>query len=134
MRGADIGSGHHLLIEKFRMKLAAKRRVGGSCRKTFNRAKLKDMGVREEATVTLGNKLEVLACVDEDDQDVNTRWQHRKRTMVNTCKEVLGYRETTRKDWISEDVCKEIEARREVKQTMNRETCIKSKRVLQRVY
>lgn len=92
------------------------------------------MGVREEVTVTLRNKFEVLANVDEDDQDVNIRWQHCKRTFVDTCKEVLGYRETTRKEWISEDTWKGIEARREVKQQLNRETCGEKKRVLQRVY
>lgn len=71
------------------------------------------MGVREEVTVTLRNKFQVLADVDEDDQDVNIRWQHCKRTFVDTCKEVLGYRETTGKEWMTEDTWKGIEARRE---------------------
>lgn len=38
MRGADIESDPHLVIGKFRMRLAAKRIVGGSCRKRFNTA------------------------------------------------------------------------------------------------
>lgn len=42
------------------MKLAAKRLVGGTCRKRFNTAKLEDMGLREEVTVTLKNKLKFL--------------------------------------------------------------------------
>ncbi|KAL9979384.1 hypothetical protein ACROYT_G017038 [Oculina patagonica] len=134
MRGADIDSDHHLVIGTFRMKLAAKRKVGVSGRKRFNTAKLRDMGVREEVTVTLRNKFEVLADIDEDDQDVDRMWQHCKNIFADTCKEVLGYRETTRKEWISENTWKGIEARREAKQKLNRETCMEKKRELQRVH
>ena len=78
MRGVVIDSDHHLVIGTFRMKLAAKRIVGGSGRKRFNTAKLMDMGVHKEVTVTLRNKFEVLADVDEDGQDVDRMWQHCK--------------------------------------------------------
>jgi len=75
MRGATTDSDLHLEIGTFRMKLAAKRIVGESSRKSFNTIKLRDMGVREEVTVTLRSKFKVLADVDEDDQNVNGMWQ-----------------------------------------------------------
>ncbi len=151
MRGSDIDSDHHLVTGTFKMKLAAKRKVGVSGRKRFNTAKLRDMGVRKEVTVTLRNKFEVLTNVDEDDQDfdrmfevltnvdeddqdVDRMWQHCKSIFADTCKEVLGYRETTRKEWISEDTWKGIEVRRVAKQKLNRETCMEKKGELQRVY
>ena len=84
--------------------------------------------------MTLRNKLEVLVDVDEDDQDVGIMWQHCKSIFVDTCKEVLEYRETTRKERISEDRWKETEARREANQKLNRETCMEKERELQRVY
>lgn len=75
MRGAATDSDLHLEIGTFRIKLPAKRIVGESSRKSFNTIKLRDMGVREEVTVTLRNKFKVLADVDEDDQNVNRMWQ-----------------------------------------------------------
>ena len=88
------------MIGKERTKPTVKRIVGGRCRKRFNTAKSKDMGMREEVIVTLTNNCNVLADVDDDDQDVNIRWQSCKRTFVDTCKEVLQYRETARKECV----------------------------------
>ena len=63
MRG---DSDHHLVIGIFKMKLAAKTIQGGSVRKRFNTARL-----RERLTVTIRNKCEVVADVDEVGQDVD---------------------------------------------------------------
>ena len=84
--------------------------------------------------MTLRNKFEVLVDVDEDNQDVGIMWQHCKNIFVDNCKEVLEYRETTRKERLSEDTWKGIEARREEKQKLNRKTCMENERELQRVY
>jgi len=109
------------------MKLAAKKIVGSSGQRRFNTARLSDMEVRERVTVTLKNKFAALAEVDED-EDVDIMWQHRKRIFADACREVLEYRKTTRREWISDDPWKGIEATRKLKQKLNRETCMVKKR------
>lgn len=133
-RGADIDSDHHLVIGEFRMKLAAKRFVGGGDRKRFNTLRMKDREVRDEVTVALRNRFAALVEEEVDGEDVDIMWHHCKKILTDTCKEVLGYREAKTREWISEDTWRGIEARREVKQNLCRETNMVKKRELQGVY
>ena len=77
--------------------------------------------------MTLRNEFKVLTDVNEDDEGVDRMWQHCKSIFAVTCKEVLGYRQKTRKEWIGEDTWKGIKTRREAKQTLNRETCMEKR-------
>ena len=87
---------HHLVIGAFSMKLSGKRIVGGG-----GRRRIKHSYTREQI------------CSSCRGCDVDTMWQQRKGVFADTCREVLGYRETTIKKWLSDDI---LEARREVKQ------------------
>lgn len=73
-------------------------------------------GMREEVTVTFRNRFAALAEGEVDGEDMIIMWQHCKNILTDTCKEVLGYSETKRKEWNNEDTWKGIEARRKVKQ------------------
>jgi len=59
LRGADVGSDHHLLMAKVRLKIA-KVRKGESGRVCFEVSKLKDLEVRNAFKLVLHNRFEDL--------------------------------------------------------------------------
>ena len=60
-RGADIDSDHHLLVGKFRIKLAVKKKFGDRAQRRFDTRKLQDPQVRREVGVALRNRFQVLS-------------------------------------------------------------------------
>lgn len=51
--------------------------------------------------------------------------------LINTSESVLGYKDPKRKDWITDTTWREIQARREIRSKLNRETENKKKRLQQ---
>ena len=98
-RGADIDSYHHLLIGEFRLKLAAKARVDSRAQRRFDSRKLRDPQVKKDAGLTLKNRFSALA----ETEDVEEEWRNCKKSFIDTCEHVLGYRKKERKDWIADD-------------------------------
>ena len=54
-RGADINSGHHLLVGEFRMKLAAKK-TDNKVQRRFEIRKLQNTKIRQDLGITLRNR------------------------------------------------------------------------------
>lgn len=66
MRGADIGSDHHLLIAKVRIKIA-KVKKGRICRVHFEVTKLSDLETRDVFKLGLHNRFECLQQLEEEE-------------------------------------------------------------------
>ena len=67
MRGADVGSDHHLLMAKVRLRIA-KVRKGDSGRVRFDVSKLKDLEVRNAFKLALHNRFEGLQQLMEEEE------------------------------------------------------------------
>ena len=76
MRGADVGSDHHLVLAKLRLKL---RRTGkkGSDR-LYDSQRLRCETVRRQFTLELRNKFDVLDTLPVD--DINASYDKLKET------------------------------------------------------
>ena len=75
MRGADVGSDHHLLMAKVRLRIA-KVRKGDSGRVRFEVSKLKDLEVRNAFKLALHNRFEGLQqLMEEEELSVDDEWR-----------------------------------------------------------
>ena len=129
-RGADINSGHHLLVGEFKMKLAAKKKTDNKVQRRFKIRKLQNTETRQELGITLRNSFQAL----EEGQNIDEKWTRCKNAITDTCEQVLGCWEARRKDWIADDTWEAIEARRETKMKLNKEAYDTRKEKLQQEY
>ena len=117
--GADIGSDHHLLMAKVRLRIA-KVRQGESGRVHFEVSKLKDLEARNAFKLALHNGFEGLQqLMEEEELSVDDEWRQIEQGYVETCEQVLGRAKANRKEWISKETWEIIEQWREAKNTMN---------------
>ena len=70
-RGADINSDHHLLVGKFRMKLATKKKADNKEQRRFEIRKLQNTQIRQELGITLQNRFQAL----EEGKNIDARMQ-----------------------------------------------------------
>ena len=109
LRGADIGSDHHLLMAKVRLKIA-KVRKGETGRVRFEVSKLKDLELRSTFKLALHNRFEGLQqLMEEEELSVDDEWRLIEQGYVETCKQVLGRAKPKRKEWISKETWDVIE-------------------------
>ena len=97
MRGADVGSDHHLLV--FRMKLKLKRTSPQSVnqRKVFNTTLLRDKTQQNDFRITLNNRFQALEKLIED-ETVEEQCKVIKETVTSSCPQILGTKKYTHKD------------------------------------
>ena len=102
-RGADVGSDHHLVVAKLKLKLAPVRKAK-SHRRRYDAGKLKMDDLRHEFQLKFQNRFELLApSLREEDGDVNEDPKGIKEMYTNTCEEVLGKVERNRKEWLTDN-------------------------------
>jgi len=119
-RGADIGSDHHLVVAKLKMRLAArKKKPCGRIR--FNVGQLKFKEKREEFQLALHNRFQELLTEKEEivEETTEQAWACMKETLVGTSEEVLGRLPSNRKQWISDDTWQKVETRKKLRQQVN---------------
>ena len=103
LRGADVGSDHHLLMAKVRLRIA-KVRTGESGRVRFEVSKLKDLEARNAFKLALHNRFEGLQqLMEEEELSVDDEWRQIEQGYVETCEQVLGRAKANRKEWISKE-------------------------------
>ena len=134
MRGADIGSDHHLLIGKVKIKL---KRYGNVFCKEGKRMRfqvnlLQDPQKRQEFHLELKNRFELLGTLE--DVDVDGQWEKVKEVMKSTCSSVLGEQRKPRSGWITLESLERIGKRREAKQVVNKARTRKEKLEAQRKF
>ena len=89
VRGADVGSDHHLLLAKFKLRLKSWRNSTVNRRKKFQvNVLLSDL--KELFKLKLGNRFQPLVELIENDTDVESHWNNVKEVFVTTCQDVLG--------------------------------------------
>jgi hypothetical protein len=117
-RGADIGSDHHLMVVKIKMKLAAAFKPLLTRSRKCNTNTLKDKDSIQEFVQHLTYKITELDT--EATQDVNEKWQKIDSILKETSETVTGYKEKVRKDWLTENTWKLIQERKRAKAALNR--------------
>ena len=132
MRGADVGSDHHLVIAKLRLKLTRYRVAGAERRSTYDTVRLKSPTVRKAFVLELKNRFQCLQADDEgvagdmshdtetDDEDlVENEWNKFKVAYNSTATKLVGFKKRKYKEWISETTWRAINERRKLKLELN---------------
>ena len=112
IRGGDISSDHNLVLCKLRLKL--KRTKKEATQKLFNSMKLRDPNTRDAFSIELSNSFHLLNEIPVD--DLNEYCKKVKDTFISTSQLTLGFKEVSRKPWISDQTWKLIEERKALKQ------------------
>ena len=85
----------------------------------YNVTILKDPKKREEFSLALKNKFEVLQELYEEEDSVLNRWQKVKETLRSSCQEVIGPWKRHQKEWITTETLTKIENRKKKKAAFN---------------
>nr|KAG5710457.1 hypothetical protein BaRGS_022275 [Batillaria attramentaria] len=118
-RGADIGSDHHLVVAKLKMKLSAARKKQQNPRVRFDVRKLRMKETKEAFQIALQNRFEALQRDEEGEGTVEHAWTTLKQATVGACEEALGRPPSNRKPWISDETWQKVEERKKLKQDLN---------------
>ena len=122
-RGADVGTDHHLLIMKLRLKLKSIQNNKDSDRIKFNIVKLQDPKVKQSFSIALRNRFDTLTNEHEDTEvnltNLDNLWKKSKEAWMNTAKEVLGRQTRSHKAWINTETLQLIEDRKKAKHKLN---------------
>ena len=132
MTSADVGSDHHLVIAKLRLKLTRYRVAGAERRSTYDTVRLKSPTVRKAFVLELKNRFQCLQAEDEgvtgdmshdtetDDEDlVENEWNKFKVAYNSTATKLVGFKKRKYKEWISETTWRAINERRKLKLELN---------------
>ena len=111
MRQADVGSDHNLLVAKIALKLR-KTKMGGKRKQRFDVEQLKDTATKNKFKIALRNKFNILQ--DTTAMSIDTF----NEAMTEAAKETIGYRKSTKTEWISTETWKAIEERMKLKKAM----------------
>ena len=132
MRGADVGSDHHLLMAKVRIKIA-KARKKKSVRVRFDVTKLNDLETRDQFKLVLQNRFECLQQLEEE-PSLDDEWREIEKGYVEAREEVLRKAKSTKKEWISKETWEIIERRQVAKNAVNMAKTRNQKRVASESY
>uniref|UniRef100_A0A3P9IPR5 Endonuclease/exonuclease/phosphatase domain-containing protein n=1 Tax=Oryzias latipes TaxID=8090 RepID=A0A3P9IPR5_ORYLA len=117
-RGADVGSDHHLVIGKFKLKLKKYLTQGTTQMRRYNVEQLMDQNTRANFKLELANRFALLSQLPED-ASVEQMWKETKSLWIETCETVLEKRTRQYKEWITPDTRRKIEERRTKKAVLN---------------
>lgn len=112
---ADVGSDHHLLVAKCRLRLT--RPLPKPQRpRPYDVAKLNNPSIARQFKLELRNRFEPLARLD-DDETVEDKWSRFQRVVNESATATIGRkRGTHRERWIKDDTWRLIDARHQLKQ------------------
>ena len=116
-RGADVGSDHHLLCSKIKMKLMSNWTIKGN-KNRFNTNTLKEQSTQDLFKITLSNKFQILSEPQSEEMSAETYWNEAKCILTSTCENVLGKRTQQHKQWITQDSINKINERKRLKHTL----------------
>jgi hypothetical protein len=106
-RAADCDTGHYLVVEKFRKRLAVnKQRSHRFHMERFNLKKLNKIEAKEQFRVDVSNRFAALEDLDAE-VEINSSWETIRENIKISAKESLGYFELEKhKPWFDEGYSK----------------------------
>jgi len=118
-RGADVGSDHHLVTAKIRLKLKKHLTRATKPGMRYNTELLQDGTTKDAFGIELSNKYEALASLIDEDSTTEQSWQRTREALKETCSKILGRKTTQHKDWISSETIRKVEERKKMKAKLN---------------
>jgi hypothetical protein len=121
-RGAGVGSDHHLVTGEIKLKIAVTTKINQSGRSRFDTQKLNDPKIAESFKLELRNLFQMLREDDSEEResaDINMKYNKIRDVLNELCKNVLGYKENKRKEWIRDTMWKNLLERRNLKAKIN---------------
>ena len=132
LRGADVGSDHHLVIAKVKIKLKKYKKENNGCRKKYQVNLLQDDNKKKDFQLELSNKFQALENLE--DLPIEEHWKEIKEIMTSTCSSVLGPKERIHKDWVTKESLDKIKKRRDAKEEINQSRNEETKRIAREKY
>ncbi|VDO86899.1 unnamed protein product [Schistosoma margrebowiei] len=112
-RGADIASGHHLVVANLKLKLKKNWITGITALQRFNTAFLRDTDKLNEFKIALNNRFQALQdLLKEEETNMEDNWKGIKEAFTSTCREVLGLKKHHHKEWISVETLDRIKEKK----------------------
>ena len=113
--GADVGSDHELVVMTFRLRL---QRVTnqGSTRIRFSLEKLKDPNIAEIFRATIGGNFAPLLALENQDTETDVLINSFNTAVTETVNNILGKHRPAKKPWVTDNILKLCDKRRELKQ------------------
>jgi hypothetical protein len=133
----DVGSDHHLVIGKIKLKIAATIKLNQSRRRRFDITNLTDPKIVESFKFELRNCFQLLEkdyLEKEELVDINTKYNKIRDELNETNKNVLGYKDDKRKEWITEKIWNNILERWNFKAKINTSRTRKEKNSANKEY
>ena len=131
-RGADVGSDHHLVLAKIKLKLRKGKFVSNQ-RPRYNIISLSNPQKKEEYAVTVANRFQALEILGDSD-NIEEHWNKIKGVWRDSCEEVLGRKEKQNKEWITEETLTRMDERKKAKATLNTSKTRAAKTAAQEIY
>ena len=116
--GADVGSDHELVMMTFKLRLQRMKSQGNK-RIRFSLEKLKDPNIAEIFRATIGGKFAPLLVLGNQDTEIDTLINKFNTAVTETASDILGKHRPTKKPWVTDDILKLCDKRRELKQKKN---------------
>ena len=91
LRGADVGSDHHLIIAMVKIKLKKYKKENNGCGEKYQLNLLQEDNKRKEFQLELSNKFQALENLEE--LPIEEHWKEIKEVMTSTCSSILGPKE-----------------------------------------
>lgn len=112
-RGADIASDHHLVLATIRIKISAIKKNNQVPQRRYNVDKLKDATVANSFTGELKTSLQL------NNNNIDRSWEETKMIFTQAADHHLGYKNHSRKEWISDETWRLVLERKEAKASIN---------------
>ena len=116
--GADIVSDYELVMTTFRLHLQRMKNEG-NIRIRFSMEKLKDPNIAEIFQATIGGKFAPLLVYENQDTEIDALITSFKSAVTETAKTILGKHRPAKKPWVTDNILKLCDKRRELKQKKN---------------
>ena len=116
-KGADVASGHNLLVGQVRLNMKKCLPPGSKAGRKFNTIYLNDRALKSTFKLALSNRFQALENCEDD--PVETVWETTKQAWKSTGEVVLGKKSRTQKEWLTAATKRVIDKRREKKAELN---------------
>ena len=113
--GADIVSDHELVMLTFKLRVQRVKNHG-SIRIRFSLEKPKDPNIAEFFRATIGGKFVPLLALENQDTEIDSLINSFNTAVTETADNILGNHRPAKKPWVTDNILKLYDKRRELKE------------------